>query len=67
MADKKIYTPEELTEKLEERLQELDATKTAEELEHLTTILAIKLANTIFDDGEYSYNAETKTISCNTK
>ena len=63
----KEYTPEELTEKIEQKLQELDAIKTEEELEQLATIFAVQMANIILDDGEYSYNSETKTISCNTK
>ena len=63
----KEYTAEELTEKIDQKLQELYAIKTEEELEQLATSFAVQIANIILADGEYSYNAETKTIYCNTK
>lgn len=58
----KEYTKVELTEKIEKRLQELDATKSEEELEDLATVCAVLMANTVLDDGEYSYNKETDTV-----
>ena len=63
----KEYTPEELTEKIDQKLQEFDDTKTEEELEQLATIFAVQIANTILADGEYTYSIETNTIIYNMK
>ena len=56
------YTLEEITKKVEDKMQQYDATKTEEELALIAAYMAANVATFFLGDGTYTYNEETGTV-----